>query len=205
MDKVGQEVKMNRKEFMERTLLGTVFGSVVTERVTPAPVSGPQETRVRHDGPPWRQGRRHVTDWTSELNAPPEAVFPLLCPVREYEWLEGWACEMIYSESGVAEANCIFETKFKGESATWTVSRYEPPKRIEFVVVTPQIQVCRLNISLEPCEKGTRLRWVRIFTGLSERGNEAIDSWKTLTDQALSEKIEYFVKNQMKLVSAVPR
>ncbi|RPJ56702.1 MAG: hypothetical protein EHM23_22825 [Acidobacteria bacterium] len=196
---------MNRKEFMERTLLGTVFGSVMTEPVAPAPVSRPQEARARHDGPPWRQGRRHVTDWTSELEAQPEEVFPLLCPVREYEWLEGWKCEMIYSESGVAEANCIFETKFRGESATWAVSRYEPPKRIEFVVVTPQIQVCRLDISLEPSEKGTRLRWVRIFTGLSDRGNETIDSWKTSSDQALSEKIEYFVKNQKKRVSGATR
>lgn len=191
---------MTRKEFMEKTVLGTVCGSLSTIPAAPAPVSRPQDGRSRHDGPPWRQGRRHVTDWTSELEAKPEEVFPLLCPVREYEWLEGWACEMIYSESGVAEANCIFETRFKGESATWTVSRYEPPKRIEFVVVTPQIQVCRLNISLDPSEKGTRLRWVRIFTGLSDNGNETIDSWKTSVDQALSEKIEYFVKNQKKLV-----
>jgi hypothetical protein len=44
------------------------------------------------------------------LNAPPEEVFPLLCPVREHEWLEGWQCEMIHTASGIAEKDCIFST-----------------------------------------------------------------------------------------------
>ena len=44
---------------------------------------------------------------STSVDAPPEVVFPLLCPVREYEWLEDWTCEMVFSESGVAEEDCV--------------------------------------------------------------------------------------------------
>jgi len=37
--------------------------------------------------------------YAQNIHAPPQAVFPLLCPVREGEWLDGWAeeCEVIHS------------------------------------------------------------------------------------------------------------
>ena len=41
-------------------------------------------------------------------NAEPEKVFPLLCPVREKDWLDGWNYKMIYSKSGLIEKNCVF-------------------------------------------------------------------------------------------------
>jgi hypothetical protein len=40
---------------------------------------------------------------TIQVEAPPEKVFPLLCPVREYDWVEPWKCEMIYTDSGFVE------------------------------------------------------------------------------------------------------
>ena len=44
------------------------------------------------------------------LKGTPDDIFPLLCPVREYEWLETWQCEMIYTKSGFTELDCIFKT-----------------------------------------------------------------------------------------------
>jgi hypothetical protein len=32
------------------------------------------------------RARRATTEYSGDIGAPPEAVFPLLCPVREYEW-----------------------------------------------------------------------------------------------------------------------
>jgi hypothetical protein len=185
---------MNRKEFIEKLVgIGAVLGAgalaLSTVRTKRARAASRAEAMSGF------RAKRHATDWASEIEAAPEQVFPLLCPVRELEWLEGWSAEIVYSDSGVAEENCIFKTNFRGATAIWTVSRYEPPKRIEFVIVTPDVEVGRLSISLEPTAKGTRLRWQRIFTGLSEKRNETIDSWKTETDQALSEKIEYFIKH----------
>jgi uncharacterized protein YndB with AHSA1/START domain len=142
---------------------------------------------------PTFRARRAVTRYSAEIGAPPEAVFPLLCPVREYEWLDGWACEMIYSESGVAEENCIFRTAF-GQSAVWNVDHYEPPRRIAFTVVWSE-QVSRLNIALEPTSGGgTKLGWTRTFTALNEAGNAKIDSWSTERDRELTRVLDYFLK-----------
>jgi hypothetical protein len=41
-------------------------------------------------------------EFVFEVAAPPDRVFPLLCPVRERDWLEGWEADMVYSASGVA-------------------------------------------------------------------------------------------------------
>ena len=39
---------------------------------------------------------RVVKSYTMTINALPETVFPLLCPVREYEWIEPWCCDMVF-------------------------------------------------------------------------------------------------------------
>jgi hypothetical protein len=136
--------------------------------------------------------RRAATEYLGELDHPPEAVFPLLCPVREFEWLDGWNCEMVYSNSGVAEENCIFTTPL-GPSV-WNVDRYEPPTRIEFTVVSPE-QVTRLNLTLRrTATGGTELKWQRTFTGLNESGNAKIHDWNLDWDRSLTQAIDYFLK-----------
>src|SRR5215472_2179246 len=85
-----------------------------------------------------------------DVEAEPEAVFPLLCPVREYEWLDGWACEMVYSHSGFAEPGCVFRTLFGEVPEVWHVNAYDPPRRIEYLVVAPDMLITRLTIELAP-------------------------------------------------------
>jgi hypothetical protein len=104
--------------------------------------------------------------------APAGDIFPLLCPVREYDWIEGWRCEMIFSDSGVAENNCIFATDRPGEGKrTWVVSRYEPPKAIEFVIFQENAVVIRLDLYLSANGDGkTRLRVTHTITALNEDG-----------------------------------
>lgn len=106
--------------------------------------------------------------------APPGEVFPLLCPVREYEWIERWDCTVVHSESGVAEEGCLFETDFAGRE-TWVVTRYESPSRIEFCIFVDAGFVERLIITVRP--EGTsssRVHWKRIYTALSADGATAI-------------------------------
>jgi hypothetical protein len=112
-------------------------------------------------------GRQHYP-------ATPEKVFPLLCPVRESEWLEGWHYEMIWSESGVAEENCIFSTDFAdvGGREIWVISHYAPPAAIEFVRFGRQDVVIRLAIQLTDAGDGkTMADWRRVCTGLTPEGN----------------------------------
>lgn len=142
------------------------------------------------------ESKRRTTEYEHSVPAPPEAVFPLLCPVREYEWIEGWECEMVYSESGFAEDNCVFRTRHPVLGPmTWHVSRYEPPARIEFVVLAPERVAMRLSVELEPAGGGTKLRWRRVFTGLSEEGNRQIGGWTIEMERALGEKLARFVEN----------
>lgn len=138
------------------------------------------------------RAKRVVTEYIGELDAVPESVFPLLCPVREYEWLDGWKGNMIYSNSGVAEEDCIFTTPH-GPSV-WNTDTYEPPRRIAFTVVSPEL-VNRICLSLErTASGGTRLKWQRTFTGLNESGNAKVNTWRTDTDRVLTKALDYFLK-----------
>jgi len=122
------------------------------------------------------------------VNAPPCAIFPLLCPVREYDWIPGWACEMIFSASGFAEENCIFTTNpgDTGGKDVWVISRYELPQRLEFVRVN-SLRVIRYNISLtELPGECSEICWEQLVTSLSEEGN----TWlKTYTQEDFSNLI----------------
>jgi len=113
-------------------------------------------------------------DSTFTVPAPPERVFPLLCPVREYDWIPGWRCELLHSVSGVAEADCVFRTDFPDAGPmTWVVSRYEPPARIEFTCFVPDSHVQRLKIALAAAAGGTRLDWVHHWLAVGPQG----DAW----------------------------
>jgi hypothetical protein len=105
--------------------------------------------------------------------APPEDVFPLLCPVREHAWIPGWSCELVYTASGVAEEGCVFQTDRAADGGvdTWVVSRYEAPRRIAFVRVNP-LRTILYDIQLEPVgEHSTRLVWQQTLTALSDAGD----------------------------------
>jgi hypothetical protein len=110
------------------------------------------------------------------FDASPEVVFPLLCPVREYEWIADWNCRMVYTASGIAEAGAIFRTSFpeKGDEV-WTVSRYEPHQAIAFLVVAWNVMVTELSFELEAEDEGRTLARVRhTFTALSDAGARAV-------------------------------
>jgi len=95
-----------------------------------------------------------------------EDVFPLLCPVLEYEWLPGWSCTMMYSDSGAAEKNAIFMTREKlRRKVMWTTITYEPDSLIEYLLVMGSDAVVRLSIGLEDSPgHSTRIVWRMLFT-----------------------------------------
>ena len=126
---------------------------------------------------------RIVRHATLHLSAPPEKVFPLLCPVREHEWLETWRASLVHSDSGVAEDDCVFlQTEAEGAQRVWAVSRYEPRVGvIEFVAFTPGLHVMKLEVALFPEATGTRAEWHRTLTALSADGARVLES---LTEEA---------------------
>jgi hypothetical protein len=87
------------------------------------------------------------------VDAEGTAVFPLLCPVREYDWIDVWSCDVIYSESGIAELGCVFLTDLPGRGTeTWVVTRFEPEFVIEFAArrVLAGPASCRWRCRPEP-------------------------------------------------------
>ena len=107
----------------------------------------------------------------------PEKVFPLLCPTREYEWIEPWECELLCSDSGFAEANCVFRTSVltDGVEDVWVISHYEPSKRIDFVRFDGR-RVMSYSIVLEAAADGTTTAHnTQVVTALNEEGNRMLD------------------------------
>lgn len=118
---------------------------------------------------------RVVRRFTTQLSAPPRLVFPLLCPVREYQWLPHWRCQLIYSASGVAELGCVFATEFPDRYGreVWVVSHYRPDEKIAFVLVGANIAT-RYEVTLVAIGERTEITWMQELTGLSEAGDELL-------------------------------
>ncbi len=134
---------------------------------------------------------RTIKTHTMVLEAAPEAVFPLLCPVRESDWIEPWRCRMIYSQSGFAEQDCVFQTDFPkdGPTETWVVCRYEPPHLIEFVRVST-LRATRYTITLHPIGGGkTEAEWRQVITGLTEEGDRLVEQEPGEAYRAQMEKL----------------
>lgn len=104
-------------------------------------------------------------------SAPVEEVFPLLCPVREHDWIPTWKADMLWSESGLAEEGAVFKT---GDE-TWIITEYEPMKRVNFVRYNPDV-VTRLEIDVTEEHGKTRMRWTQSQVGTTEAGNSFVES-----------------------------
>lgn len=105
---------------------------------------------------------------------PAEVIWPLLCPVREYDWIAHWQCEILRSESGVNELGCVFRTAFPDDGPeVWLTSRFEPCERLEFVR-TGRDRIIRFVIGLAADGGGARLIWTHHVTTLTPEGGRAL-------------------------------
>ena len=109
--------------------------------------------------------------YTQRLVAEPAAVFPLLCPVREADWIEGWDPLLVISSSGVAEPDCVFTTKAEPQPAVWYVTRHEPVEFVEMIKVTPEVTACRLTIRLRAVTGGCEAEITYTHTSLGLAGD----------------------------------
>ena len=139
--------------------------------------------------------KRITRSYRQTINATPGVVFPLLCPVREAEWLDGWKYEMIHSESGLAEEGCIFNTPGSGEEDTvWIISKYDKVNHfIEFIRFTPGSRTCVLDISVTARgETGSNVDISYTYTGTSAAGNTWIDNF---TEDAFLEAVKFWERS----------
>jgi hypothetical protein len=145
---------------------------------------------------------------TEIINSPPENVFPLFCPVKEYDWLRKWSCTMNYSNSGFAEKNAIFQSSYSfpfGLKATWICTRYEPNKAITYTVFIPNTFILVVENEMEKTLNDQTMHKV-VYTafGLNWLGKRMVkqiiekDSLKKSTE-SLSTDAVYFLKYNKKI------
>ncbi len=128
-----------------------------------------------------------------EIAAPPESVFSLMCPAREYEWEPGWTTNLILSKSGLVEQDCIFTTPGGASDysanacseAIWTTPIYDPEsKKLTMIKVTPGDVVTRLDISVEGGDAAAVVSASYEHTALSPVGCKTVDQH---TDEEFSQ------------------
>lgn len=122
---------------------------------------------------------RVTRTYTQKMVARAEKVFPLLCPIKEIDWVEGWPLKSVLSESGFAEENCIFYTENENkDDSIWMITRHLPESFfVEMVKITLSETACKLRIQLK------------------QTGENSCDSTISYTHIALSDDGEKFVKN----------
>lgn len=107
------------------------------------------------------------------INASPEAIWPQLCPVREYDWIEVWECELVHSVSGFNELGCVFRTDFPADCGldTWVTNRFEENELLEFVRINEH-RAIRYVIELKADGDVTDMTWTQHVTPLTDKGRE---------------------------------
>lgn len=140
--------------------------------------------------------QRLTRQYTQTINATPDRVFPLICPVREAEWLDGWRYQMIRSESGLAEDGAVFATPGDGEADTiWIITRHDPAHHVvEFTRFTPDSRACVLRIGMRP--DGQDRSFVDIaytYTTLSPAGDAFVE--KAVSEAAFLAAVTFWERS----------
>ena len=121
---------------------------------------------------------RVIRSYTQHLVAKPSTVVPLLCPVREADWIDGWDPISVFTYSGVAEPDCVFTTAANQSNDIWYITRHEPINGIvEMLKVTPMITACKLKIQLQSTDKGSDAMITYSHTSLGHEGDVFIESF----------------------------
>jgi hypothetical protein len=114
--------------------------------------------------------------YTQTISRPPDEVFPLLCPVREAEWVNGWDPRLVLTESGFAEEGCIFVTPGLPQDAVWIMTDVDPDAlHLEIIKVIPGVVVGRIDIQLRAeGDEETLADVTYTYTAVSDYGDQML-------------------------------
>ena len=112
---------------------------------------------------------QYTKTYTQKLEGSKSEIFPLLCPVRERDWLDGWECEIIYSKSGINEEGCVFTTSHHSEKpAVWVTTKYDFEKGIiQFARVSEGEEAVKIDIHLIEKKNDTECKISYQYTALN--------------------------------------
>ena len=126
-----------------------------------------------------RAPNRVAHTYKQRLSASPSRVFPLLCPVREADWIDGWNPILVLSQSGYAEQDCVFVTDAKVHDSIWYITRHDPARFfVEMIKITPSVTACKLTIRVRPAKPGCVV--ASMTTGSMEKSlRSRVNVWPT--------------------------
>jgi len=154
---------------------------------------------------PFIATRRHLSA-RHTINAPVDQVFPLLCPVREFDWIEKWHCEMIYADSGLAELGAVFATDTTAEGGgqdVWVISQYQRNRHIQFIRVN-QLRTIRYDLHIEADTDKTHILWEQQLTALNPAGNTFLAQIKSENFNAQIALLETLLNHYLQTGQAKP-
>jgi hypothetical protein len=131
------------------------------------------------------------------FQSPPDKIFALLCPTTELDWLPEWSCELLHSQSGYAELNCIFKTMFFGLDEIFICTRYEKNLAIDYLRMSEHISG-KIDIKLlDHCNGSTTGVWLITLSALDETGNEMLKDTSGIHAQfgKALDALEYYLLN----------
>jgi len=110
--------------------------------------------------------------------ASPEKVFPLLCPVRETDWVPDWSPKLVISSSGIMELGCLFVTPEEPNDTIWIVTGYEPNCYVEMYEIIPGSTVRKFSIMLDREQENSTKAFISYeYTALSEEGEKIVSNF----------------------------
>lgn len=134
---------------------------------------------MRNPGNVRRTGAHRET-----IQATAERLFPLACPVAEYEWIDGWDFEMVYSDCGAMEKHCIFRERLTGAflfadpdlETTWVVCDNDREARwLRAVLLVGDRAAGMFEVDgQEQNASCTEVTWSYTITGLDQEAGEAL-------------------------------
>jgi len=111
--------------------------------------------------------------WKGSVNV----VFPLLCPVKEADWIPGWEPNLVISSSGLMEKNCIFVELEGEEEAIWVVPTYEHNRYLDMYRILPGVSISQFSILLKEKGELTEANITYGHTSLGEQGDKVVDEF----------------------------
>jgi hypothetical protein len=146
--------------------------------------------------------------FTQHLCAPADEVFPLLCPIREMEWVKDWRPKLVVTESGVAEPGCIFVTPGVPEDALWLMRVHDPvDHRLEIIKIIPGMVIGTIAVALSADGESACTADINYaYTALSPHGERAIGEFTEVHFRGFMKtwesELNHFLRTGGKLVSS---
>lgn len=126
--------------------------------------------------PHLRASREHAFT----LALPPAEAFSFFEPIGEKRWAAGWDPRFPVPEDEALHDGSVFTVLRHGNGgeaieSVWTITRYQPPREIEYANVFVGVRATRITVRCEPALSGaTRVSIRYVYTGLTDAGDEEI-------------------------------